>query len=164
MNQETYSVQDELRGIKIHRENLRERLQSTDLTSEMAYKILTDGSNNAVEYMDIIRALNISHLTNNLQLSSSVIQKLASYNPGDIPLDLFCEALTYTDKSKTLYLYASFHFIATIPDEDADSLTKIVRKIQAELHTAYPKTEHGQRFQRIVDSIKDLLAFKHFQV
>lgn len=162
MNPEIDRVQIELNEKKLHRECLNQRLQPSKLTPQVAYTLLTDPSNNAIEYMDIIRALSVSHLTNNQQLSSEVIQKLASYNPGNMPLDLFCEALTYADRTKTSFLYASYNFIATIPDDETDSLTKIVNQIRTKLHTSYPKTEQGQRFQRIVDSIKDLLVLKHY--
>lgn len=98
-------------------------LSSIDLTSDVACILLNDTNYNAVEYTDIIRSLNKLHLEGNQKLSSAVIKKLATYNPGGMPLDTFCYALTYTDKCNTLYLYASLHFIVTIPDEDKTSIS-----------------------------------------
>lgn len=164
MNIEIDRVQKELEEIKAHRADLLNYLSSIVLTSDVAYTLLIDTRFNAVEYTDIIRSLNSSLLGGNQKLSSAVIKKLAAYNPGGMPLDTFCCALTYTDRSNTLYLYASLHFIATIPDEYKTSISKIVDIIKPDLQKVYPKDEKGQSFQRAVDFIKDLLERKKYDI
>lgn len=164
MNPEIGRVQKELEEIKDHRADLLNYLCSIELTSDVAYTLLDDTSFNAVEYTDIIRSLNKSHLEGNQKLSSAVIKKLAAYNPGGMPLDTFCYALTYTDRSNTLYLYASLHFITTIPDEDKTCISKIVDIIKSDLQRDFPKNEDRHAFQRAVDSILELLERKKYNL
>lgn len=161
MEQEIEKVQKELESIKKHREQLLNYLNCTKLTVGEAKRLLNDGKYNAVEYADVIKKIETVLLTDQ-ELSSLVVQKLSAYNPGDIPLETFLEALIHTDRSRTLYLYASYIFIALIPDEEIDKISRIVDRISSELSKSYPMTEEGKAFQKIVDSIKDLLCRKHY--
>lgn len=164
MNPETDRVQSELKAIKAHREDLQNHLRSLEMTSEIACALLTDGSLNAVEYIDVIKSLSVSLLTNNQVLSSLVIQKLSSYNPGSIPSSIFCEALTYTDRSTTLYLYATYRMIDTISEAYADDIRRIVNLIKEDMEAEYPNIEPGRSYKRAIDQLKELLKTKRVNI
>lgn len=164
MTPETDRVQRELKTIKAHRADLQNYLKSLEMTPEIACALLTDGSLNAVEYIDVIKSLSVSLLTNNQILSSLVIQKLSSYNPGNIPSSIFCEALTYTDRSTTLYLYASYRMIESIPEAYADDIRRIVNLIKADMEAEYPNIEPGRSYKRAIDQLKELLKKKRVNI
>lgn len=164
MNPETDRVQLQLEAIKAHRADLQNYLESNELTSEIACALLTDGSFNAVEYIDVIKSLSVSLLTNNQILSTLVIQKLSSYNPGNIPSSIFCEALTYTDRSTTLYLYASYRMIDSIPEANGDDIWRIVNLIKVDMEAEYPNIEPGRSYKRAIDQLKELLKKKRVNI